>query len=68
MLDKGGNLNVLNHDQQTPLMFASDTVLRNLGMENAVCSIHNNFTGTSFNNHTFLKKTKSNSFGIDDQL
>ena len=50
-------------------MFASDAVLRNLGMKSGVCSVHNKFTGTGFNNHTLLKKVpKAHEFSPDQTL
>lgn len=67
MLDKGGNLNVLNRDLQTPLMFANEAVLRNLGMVAGVCSLHNNFTGNKFNNHVFLNKGPRSDSLLPDQ-
>ncbi len=37
MLNHGGNLNVLNRDNQTPLMFATTKILKDLGLEEGLC-------------------------------
>jgi len=39
MIEKGGNLNLLNDEGQTPLMFGNEKILSMLGMKNGVCSV-----------------------------
>jgi hypothetical protein len=53
LLDRGGDTNLLNNKNQTPLMFASTTILQKLGMQGGVCSVTRNLK--SFDNRRIAK-------------
>ena len=68
LLDNGGDLNILNNNNQTPIAFAKESTIKCLDLERCIATTSSHGGSLNFNNNSILLREEIKDFKYKTSL